>query len=105
MLEAPLDALSIERGLDGFSGAQADAGFDAFMEAEARAAIWHDWIERARDHGAHFDHDRIAFWTTDSEGDSVPVPILPPDAEMAAAEELLRDGEPDVEGDEDGPVF
>jgi hypothetical protein len=83
----------------------ADEAYNALLANEARSAIWHAWVEHvAEAKGACSYNGFHLFREVDGElviiGD---IPPLPPDAEKAAAEELLCDGEPDVQGDEDGP--
>jgi hypothetical protein len=92
------------RGVDEVADSDATEAYDQFLEDEARKAVWHAWFDRVREEGGASSNNGLDFFT-EVDGQLIAIPPLPPDAESAAAEELLRDGEPDVQGDEDGPVF
>lgn len=84
-----------------------DEMYAEVLEDEARRAVWEAWAHQVAEAQGASSHNLFhLFWDVDGELVTSDIPALPPDAEKAAAEELLLcDGEPDVQGDEDGPEF
>lgn len=92
-----------ERYLEEVSDYEAQHAYEQHIEQQARNAVWDAYMQRvAEARGA----TAIVNFKLEVGGELVEVPLLPPEAEKAAAEDLLqREGEPDVQGDEDGAEF
>src|SRR5207248_5114837 len=92
-----------EREYDAADDVAFEAMYDDLLDDEARRAVWEAWAERYAEAQGGRSHNGFHLFGTDGEivGDIPPAP----DAAEAAVDLLLSGGEPDVLGEDGGPVL